>query len=130
MRITEAHLRWLVLLISAHSLGVGAILLLVPEWAVRFAGWPGVDPVFFARQAGIFHVVLVAGYLIEYYRYRGVVLMVTAKSIAVVFLVGLWLIDDTPWAVPFSGVADGIMGGLVWLAARSARPAPPPPPSR
>lgn len=129
MRLTEEHLRWLVLLISAHSLAVGAILMVVPQWAVRFAGWGGVDPVFFARQAGIFHVVLVSGYLIEYFRYRGVLLLLTAKSIALVFLVGLSLLEPTAWAVPLSGVADGVMGAAVWLTVRRARPGRRPDPS-
>ncbi len=122
MQLTERHLRWLVLLISAHSLAVGAMLMVVPHWAVRFAGWDGVEPVFFARQAGIFHVVLVSGYLIEYFRYRGILLLLTAKSLALVFLVGLSLLEPTAWAVPFSGVVDGVMGAAVWLAARRARP--------
>jgi len=124
VRPSERHLRGLVLLISAHSLAVGAILMAVPEWAVRFAGWSGVDPLFFARQAGVFHVVLVSGYLIEYFRYRGVLLLVTAKAIALVFLVGLSLLEPTAWAVPFSGVADGVMGAAVWWTARQARPDP------
>lgn len=121
---------WLVLLIAAHSLGVGAILLLAPEWAIRFGGWGTIQPVFFARQAGIFHVVLVCGYLIEFFRYDGVTLMVSAKSIAIVFLLGAWLLGETAWAVPLSGVADGVMGATVWLVDRAARRTTPPDPSR
>ena len=43
-------------------------------------------PLFFPRQAGAFHFVVAAVYLVEYFRYRGVLLLVMTKSIAVVFL--------------------------------------------
>ena len=113
--------RLLVAIICAHSLAVGAMLMFVPQWAVRFGGWDGIDPVFFARQAGIFHVVLVAGYVLEYVRHRGVSFMITAKTLAVVFLLGIWLVSDVPWAVPLSGVADGLMGAAVWWIHRQAQ---------
>jgi len=113
--------RALVALICAHSLGVGALLMSVPQWALRFGGWPGIDPQFFAQQAGIFHVVLVAGYILEYVRHRGVTFMITAKSIAVVFLLGVWLVSDVPWAVPLSGVADGLMAIVIWWVHRRAQ---------
>jgi hypothetical protein len=119
MKLTSLHERWLILLIVAHTAGVGCILLFVPEWGLRFGGWKeGINPLFFARQAGIFHFVLVCGYLIEYFRYRGVSLLVTAKTIALVFLLLMAVIDDVPWAVPFSGVADGAMGLVAFLVHR------------
>ena len=43
-----------------------AMFLLAPQWTMRFAGWPGIEPVFFAYQAGIFHMVLAAAYLLDY----------------------------------------------------------------
>ena len=113
--------RLLVALICAHSLGVGMLLMAAPQWALRFGGWDGIDPVFFARQAGIFHVVLVAGYVLEYVRHRGVTFMIAAKTIAVVFLVAMWLLTDVPWAVPLSGVADGLMAVAVWWVHRQAQ---------
>jgi len=64
-------------------------------------------------------VVLVCGYLIEYFRYGGIWLIVTAKSIALVFLLLATLLGELPWAVPVSGVADGAMALVVWLVHRA-----------
>jgi len=108
-----------VLLISAHSLAVGLLLLAAPQWAIHFGGWARAEPSFFVRQAGIFHVVLVIGYLIEHLRYRGVLLMVSAKCTAVVFLAGATLLDQVPWAVPVSAAGDAAMALVVWLVHRS-----------
>jgi hypothetical protein len=107
--------RALVVLIALHSVGVGVTLLFLTEWGLRLGGWTDVHPLFFARQAGIFHFVVATGYLIEYFRYRGVVLLVTTKSFAVVFLVAMSLVENVPWLVPASAVADGLMGLVVFF---------------
>ncbi len=112
--------RWLVTLVAAHSLGVGLVLLVVPEAGVRFGGWSGAEPLFFVLQAGIFHFVLAAGYLLEHARYRGVTLLLVAKFTALVFLTACWLLLEVPWSVPFSGFADGSMGLAVLLVHRFA----------
>lgn len=118
MRLNESHLRLLVYLIALHSIIVGAMFLFVPQWTMRFAGWSSIDPVFFAYQAGIFHVVLAAAYLLEYSRYRGVTILVTAKIIAFVFLVTATVIDPIPWAVWTSGILDGAMAAVVLWTQR------------
>ena len=110
----------LVYVIALHTSIVGLMLLAFPEWSVRFAGWPGADPYFFPRQAGIFHFVVVVGYLGEWRRHRGVSLMVATKAIAFAFLLGAWLEGESAWSVPFSGVADGLMGLAVALVHRGA----------
>jgi hypothetical protein len=110
---------WLVLAITLHTLIVGLMLLLAPAWAIRFGGWTAADPLFFPRQAGIFHVVLVFVYLLEYFRWRSVSMIVIAKSVAVVFLLGACLLDDVPWAVPVSGILDGGMALVTWLLHRA-----------
>lgn len=111
---------WLVHLIALHSLVVGGMLLLAPGWATEFGGWSGVSHLFFTRQAGVFHFVVVIAYLGEYRRLRGVTLMVATKTIAFVFLVGAWLLGERAWSVPLSGFADGAMGLLVALVHRAA----------
>jgi hypothetical protein len=111
----------LVLLVAAHSAAVGVALAAFPEWATGFAGFGPVRPVFFARQAGVFHLVLAAGYLLELRR-GSVRLLVTAKAIATVFLVAAWLGGVGAWSVPFSAAGDAVMGLAVAWAARGARP--------
>ncbi len=109
---------WLVTLIAAHTYAVGLALLAVPGWALRFGGWEVVPPLFFPRQAGVFHLILGTGYLVEFRRSRGIVLLLTAKACAAVFLLGATALSHVPWFVTFAGVADGLMGAAA-LAARA-----------
>ncbi len=97
-----------IILVALHSLLVGALLLLIPEWTLNFAGWQPMDDLFFIRQSGAFHFVVAAGYLIEYWRHGTINLLVIAKSTAVIFLLVLspW---GEAWSVPFSGITDGMM---------------------
>ncbi len=117
--LTVTHERGLVVLIALHSFIIGCMLMFVPQWMLRFGGWPqGIDPVFYAYQAGIFHVVLATGYVLEHVRYRGVSFLITAKCIAVVFLIIVTVVHRVPWAVPLCGVADGGMALVTWLVHR------------
>jgi hypothetical protein len=109
-----------VVLVALHSLAIGFGLVFMTDFAMSFAGWGEPEPAFFPRQGGAFHFVVAAGYLIEYFRHRTVALMITAKSIAFVFLIGVTILSDVPWAVPFSGVADGVMGLVAYLLHRRA----------
>jgi hypothetical protein len=121
MRLTETHERILIYLISLHSFIVGLMLMFAAEWAVQFAGWHGADPIFFIWQAGAFHFVLATGYIIEYSRSKTIVLLLVAKSIAFVFLLGGSLLAETPWSVWFSGFADGAMALTAYLVHRAVK---------
>ena len=121
MRLTETHERVLFYLISLHSFIVGTMLMFFAEWAVRFAGWHGADPIFFIWQAGAFHFVLATGYLVEYARSRSIYLLVIAKCTAFVFLLGGSLLHETPWSVWFSGFADGAMALAAFLVHRAVK---------
>ena len=119
MRLTEVHERILIILISLHSFIVGIMLMFFADWAVRFAGWSGADPIFFIWQAGAFHFVLATGYLVEYSRSRTISLLLIAKTTAFVFLLGGSLLHETPWSVWFSGFADGAMALVAFLVHRA-----------
>ena len=121
MRFTEKHEHILIILISLHSCIVGLMLLFAADWAVRFAGWAGADPIFFIWQAGAFHFVLAAGYLVEYSRTRTISLLLIAKTTAFVFLIGGSLLVETPWSVWFSGFADGAMALTAYLVHRAVK---------
>jgi hypothetical protein len=111
--------RSLVLLITAHTLGVGSMLLFAPAWSCQvFGGWTALGPLFFPRQSGIFHFILAFGYLHEYFRHRGVTIMVAAKALALGFLLACAALDAVPWVVPFSGITDGLMGLTILLLHR------------
>ena len=121
MHLTETHERVLIILISLHSIIVGIMLMFFTEWAVRFAGWAGADPVFFIWQAGAFHFVLATGYLVEHSRSRTISLLLIAKTTAFVFLIGGSLLIETPWSVWFSGFADGAMALVAFLVHRALK---------
>ena len=110
--------RWIIVLIALHSFAFGLVLLWAPSWAFQLAGWDDVEPLFFPRQGGVFHIVVGTGYLIEHFRYRGILLLLTAKTVATVFLLGTAAIGDSAWVVPFSGVADALMGIVAYLVHR------------
>jgi hypothetical protein len=118
MQLNEVHEKWLIILVALHSLIIGAAFFSGPHLLVRFGGWERIEPVFFAYQAGAFHVALASAYLIEYFKYRGITVLLAAKSIAFVFLLVTPIFVAVPWAVPFSGVADGAMALLVWWVHR------------
>jgi hypothetical protein len=113
--------RVFVVLVALHTFAVGAGLFFVSEWALRFGGWQVIPPLFFPRQAGIFHFILAIAYLEEHRRWGGVSLIVLAKSFAVVFLVGAALFANVPWFVPVAGVGDGLMALVAWLLHRQVR---------
>ena len=119
MHLSETYERALIILIALHSIIVGIMLLFFAEWAIEFAGWSGAEPIFFIWQAGAFHFVLAAGYLVEYSRTRTISLLLIAKTTAFVFLIGGSLLADTPWSVWFSGVADGAMALTAFLVHRA-----------
>ena len=121
MHLNETCERALIILIALHSIIVGVMLIFFAEWAVAFAGWSGADPIFFIRQAGIFHFVLAAGYLVEYSRTQTITLLLIAKTTAFVFLIGGSLLVDTPWSVWFSGLADGAMALVAFLVHRAVQ---------
>lgn len=121
MKLTQQHEQILIYLICLHSFIVGSMLLFAADWAVRFAGWAGAEPIFFIWQAGAFHFVLATGYLVEYSRSRTITLLLIAKTIAFVFLIGGSLLAETPWSVWFSGLADGAMALAAFLVHRAVK---------
>ena len=113
---------WLIVLIAIHSYAVGFFLLFLTRWGADFGGWGEVSPLFFARQAGIFHLVVATGYLNEYFRYGGISLLLTAKIMAVLFLVSMMMVaEPAPWTIPLSAVGDGLMGLVAYLVHRKAQ---------
>jgi hypothetical protein len=115
--------RALVVLIALHSVVVGLFLSFATAWGARFGGFPDPVPLFFPRQAGAFHFVVAGVYLLEYFVYRGVLMLVMTKSIAVVFLGLVTFLCPVPWVVPLSGAGDALMGlAVVWMRRRRRLP--------
>jgi len=107
-----------VVLVALHSCAVGAFLLFATEWGARLGGFGEVTPLFFARQAGVFHFVLATAYLIERFAYGGVAILLAAKATAVVFLLAVWASGVDAWSVPLSAAGDAAMGLAACVLAR------------
>lgn len=111
--------RWIVVFIAVHSAGVGLLLLLAPEWSADFGGWSAAAPLFFTRQAGVFHIVVAFGYSLEYFRFGSVSFLVATKAVAFVFLATAFILGEKAWAVPLSAIVDGLMAvGVAGLHAK------------
>ncbi len=111
----------LVALIVLHSAALGLAAVVAPEWGLAFTGFGSASPLFFARQVGVFHVVVAAAYAMEWWRHRGVSVLLMAKTTAVCFL-GLELArGPQPWIVPVSLVGDAAMALAVVLLVTAAR---------
>ena len=121
MHLTERHERLLIAFVALHSAVVGLLLILAPGLAAQLGGWERIDPAFFGRQAGAFHIVLAIGYLVEFARHRSISLILIAKTFAFAFLMVHAVLDPLPWAVPTSGVLDGLMALVVWWVHRAVR---------
>jgi hypothetical protein len=99
---------WLVVLIAIHSFVVALFLMFLTRWGAAFGGW--------GEVVGI-------GYLLEYFRDRGVTFLLTTKVLAVLFLASMMVVaEPAPWAVPLSGIADASMALAVYLVHRKAQP--------
>ena len=128
LETAENRLRLLLAAVALHSLAVGLGLILVPPDLMQRFGYGSFQERFFAVQAGVFHFVMVTMYALPAYRLRRweplAELAIIAKFIAFLFLIIYYTFVDTIWVVLFSGLADGAMGVLIWIALRSYRDSP------
>jgi hypothetical protein len=87
----------------------GLLIASFPARALSLAGLPPASA-FLVRQIGVLLAVLALGYLLEFRRSRGVVLLLSAEALTAVFLLASWLGDRLTIQI----VAFGIQS---WLAA-------------
>jgi hypothetical protein len=80
-----------------------------PARALSLADLPAAS-FFLVRQIGVLLIVLALGYLMEFRRNRGVVLLLTAEVLTAAFLAASWLGDRLAIQMVFFGVQ-------AWLAA-------------
>jgi len=111
-------------LVALHSLLVGMTLMANPKGLMRWAGFEVNPEPFFAAQAGVFHIVLAAGYAIAAAGFPDtsslVQFSVLVKAIATFFLLLYYLLKDRKWVILASGCIDGCMGAAICLAGLNA----------
>ena len=107
-------------LVAIHSLAFGLTLIAQPAVLMDFAGFnPDCDH-FFPAQGGVFHLLMFVVYLmgatqIEKYHYF-IVLSIFIKAVATLFLVMYCFAAEFKWIVFLSGIGDGSMGLMIFLA--------------
>jgi hypothetical protein len=107
-------LKYALWLIAIHSFVVGICLIFLPSSLLPVFGFEVHPGNFFRAQGGIFHIVLSVVYIMAavdiYESYKLVIVSVTAKMIATVFLLTYYFAVNDIWTVLFSGIVDFIMG--------------------
>jgi len=107
-------------LVAIHSLAFGLTLIAQPAVLMEFAGFnPDCDH-FFPAQGGVFHLIMFVFYLmgasqIEKYHHF-IVLSIFIKAVATLFLVMYCFIAEFKWIIFLSGIVDGVMGLMIFLA--------------
>ena len=119
-RNLQSFLGLSVILIAAHSIILGIILVAAPVQLLSLFGWSIDCHRFFLQQAGVFHILLGVVYLIEFYEYHNVRALLIGKSLAVLFLSiqYIWFVPE--FGVLLSDCIDASMALLVailWLRA-------------
>ncbi|MBN3036114.1 MAG: hypothetical protein JW861_11055 [Bacteroidales bacterium] len=110
-------LRMFLCLIALHSFCVGVALIFMPGYWFGFFGFDTGER-FFSTQAGVFHLVVCVAYLMAWHRLQGneslVLFSIYVKFMAAAFLFLYYLLETRIWMVGFSGLADLIMGIVLW----------------
>ena len=101
-------------IISFHSLCVGAALMARPQKLMRRAGFASVNEPFFPVQGGMFHIIMAVGYALagaDLKFFAGLIIFsIIVKMLAMIFLIGYYLMFESKKIIFVSGVVDGVMG--------------------
>jgi len=113
-------LSMVLVLVAIHTLAFGLLLIAQPAVLMEFAGFnPDCDH-FFPAQGGVFHLLMSVVYLmgathIEKYHHF-IVFSIFVKAVATVFLMMYCFAAEFKWIVFLSGIGDGVMGLMIFLA--------------
>ncbi|MEJ2655862.1 MAG: hypothetical protein P8012_01535 [Desulfobacterales bacterium] len=107
-------------LVAFHSLAMGLILIAQPAALMHAAGFGSDCGHFFPAQGGVFHLLMFVVYLmgaihIEKYYYF-IVFSIFVKAVATFFLIIYCFAVEFKWVVLLSGIADGLMGLMIFMA--------------
>lgn len=116
------RLQLLMWLVAFHSMGVGAMLIILPPEIMQLFGYQFVTERFFQVQAGVFHFVVVAAYILAALNLKDckwlIIFSIIVKSSTTIFLFTYYFYADQMLVVLLSGIGDGLMGVMIWLFYR------------
>jgi hypothetical protein len=115
----EKYLKLLIILIALHTFAIGLVLTFLPVEYLEFFGYKKINESFFPIQAGAFHIILSAGYILalrekckERYFLQ---YMIIIKFFAFVFLLLYVLLVVPVLIVIISAFVDLAMGILLLI---------------
>ena len=114
------RLSLLMILIAIHSFCVGVGLIIRPAELMQLFGFGTCYERFFPTQGGVFHIVMVVGYLMAAYdvdeNHSLIIFSILVKIMATVFLFIYFIAVEQIWLVLMSGFSDGLMGMAIYVA--------------
>ena len=114
------RLSLLMILIAIHSFCVGVGLIIRPAELMQLFGFGTCYERFFPTQGGVFHIVMVVGYLMAAYdvdeNHSLIIFSIIVKIMATVFLFTYFIAVEQIWLVLMSGFSDGLMGMAIYVA--------------
>lgn len=114
------RLSLLLWLIAFHSFAVGVALILIPPDLMQYFGYNLINERFFSLQGGVFHIVMSVCYFLaalKLEKFKGlIILSITAKFIATIFLTSYFIIFEQIKVVLLSGIVDYLMGMAILFA--------------
>ncbi len=110
---------WFLWLVTLHSFAVGLGLIFLPARYMAYFGFVDYTASFFQVQGGVFHLVMsVAYFLAAKYLEKSpglIHFIITAKSMAFVFLVIYFFFVEAILMVLLSAAGDGLMAAVVYF---------------
>ena len=110
-------------LVALHSLAMGLALIAQPALLMKLSGFSSECERFFPAQGGVFHILMAVAYImgatnIEKYYYLAV-FSIIVKAVATLFLMVYCFAVEFKWIVLLSGIGDGVMGLMIFLALQN-----------
>ncbi len=110
-------------LVALHSIAMGLALIAQPALLMKLSGFSSECERFFPAQGGVFHILMAVAYImgatnIEKYYYL-TVFSIIVKGLATLFLMIYCFAVEFKWIVLLSGIGDGVMGLMIFLALQN-----------
>jgi len=119
----RSRLALILVLVAIHSICVGIGLIIRPAELMQLFGFGKCYERFFPTQGGVFHIVMAVGYLMAAHnvdQYRCLAIFsIIVKIMATIFLFTYFVVVEKIWLVLLSGIGDGLMGLVIYLAFAS-----------
>jgi len=116
----EKFLSTVLWLVAVHSIAMGLALITQPDVLMEWSGFRFEYEHFFPAQGGVFHLLMAVAYIMgavnsNKYIYL-IVFSIIVKAVATTFLLVYCFIIEFKWIILISGIGDGVMGVMIFVA--------------